>query len=370
MATLPEILDFFENLFPSSLAILDDRTGLAIKGERYQIVRILVALELNREIFNNILRNNIDFLYLHHPPLWTPLAQLSCDDPWSQMVTRLFHDGISVLAHHTNLDVCSGGIADQWVKLLQLTGSVRPLQPRRSTFFKIITYVPPDSLESVTQALFQAGAGKLGPYGSCSFQGDGIGTFLPLEGAQPFLGKIGHFEKTREIRVEVTLPDPGLLGFLVEAIKKNHPYQKPVIDIYPLFEEFSDSEGLGRIILLDQPLHTNELIDRLQQFPEIDSRSFLFFHQSSRILSKIALCPGSGGSLLETVRNEKVDAYISGDLSHHEIETLKLHQVDYFPIPHGAGERLALKMIFPLIKKYGHGRFPEIVFSFEDELPQ
>lgn len=368
MTTLQQLLDFFEYLYPSHFALPDDRTGLQIKGERNQISRVLVALELNQEVFHKVLKHQIDFLYLHHPPIWNPLFTLNNDDPWCWIITRLFHEGISVLAHHTNLDIYPGGIADQWISILQLNGEVKPISPRSSSAFKIITFIPPDYLETVAQSLFQNGAGIIGPYRSCSFQVEGIGTFLPLEGAHPFIGKVGNGEKVKEIRIEVNLSDPKLINQLVDAIKTTHPYQNPVIDIYPLYFNGSTSDGLGRFIALNQPLKWKTLIKHLKSLLKNESSLFSQKDYGNSLLQKIALCPGSGGSLLDKVILEKSDVYISGDLSHHEIEKLKLYHIDYIPVPHGDGERIGLKMIFANIKKSATELLPEVVFLFEDEL--
>ena len=368
MANLQQIIDFFENLFPTHLALPDDRTGLQIKGNRHQISRVLVALELNQEVFHKVLKHHIDFIYLHHPPIWNPFFTFSHDDPWCQIITQLFQEGTSVLAHHTNLDIIQGGIADQWIAILQLTGKVKPLFPKPTTEFKVVTFVPSDCLELVTQSLFQNGAGFIGQYSSCSFQIEGIGTFLPQEGAQPFLGKVGNFEKAKEIRVEVNLSNPKLINQLVTAVKKIHPYQNPVIDIYPLHPNSSVSEGLGRLIDLHKPMQWKDFISCLQPLLKNESSLVLGKDQNDVILQKIALCPGSGGSLLDLVLAEKPNVYISGDLNHHEIEKLKLYQIAYIPVPHGDGERLGLKMIFKSLKKTVVEGFPEVEFFFEDEL--
>jgi len=368
MATLQQLLDFFEYLFPTHFALPDDRTGLQIKGDRNQISRVLVALELNSEVFHKTLKYQIDFLYLHHPPIWNPIYTLTIDDPWCRMMTQLFHEGISVLAHHTNLDILPGGIADQWVSILKLQGKIKPLSSKSSHSFKIVTYVPPNYLETVTQALFQSGAGSIGQYRSCSFQIEGIGTFLPIEGAQPFIGKVGSLEKVKEIRIEMNFSDPHLVNQFIEAIKTSHPYQNPVIDIYSLFPNNLVLEGLGRVIDLKQPLKWNNLIQCLKSLLKNELTLPHWKNSDHHDLQKIALCPGSGGSLLENVIMEKPDVYISGDLNHHEIEKLKLYSIEYIPVPHGDGERLGFKMLFGNFKKTAHEHFPEVMFLFEDEL--
>ena len=99
--------------------------------------------------------------------------------------------------------------------------------------FKLVIFVPLSHLEAVRQAVCQAGAGKSGKYDNCSFYSVGTGTFRPLAGAKPFIGKQGKIAKVKEARLEVVVP-AKLLKQTVAALKKNHPYEEPAFDIIPL----------------------------------------------------------------------------------------------------------------------------------------
>jgi hypothetical protein len=98
---------------------------------------------------------------------------------------------------------------------------------------KIVVTVPEADAAKLRQAMGDAGAGKLGNYSHASFSVKGTGRFLPLEGAQPAVGKVGEPEEVAEERIEVTC-EKSKLDALVQAIRGSHPYEEPVIDIYPL----------------------------------------------------------------------------------------------------------------------------------------
>ncbi len=95
---------------------------------------------------------------------------------------------------------------------------------------KLTFYVPIDAKEKVKEALFMAGAGKLGAYENCSFETEGIGQFRPLPEANPSIGKIGILEKIPEVRVEMVLED-HILKAVVDALRRAHPYEVPAFDI-------------------------------------------------------------------------------------------------------------------------------------------
>ena len=61
----------------------------------------------------------------------------------------------------------------------------------------------------------------------------GVGRFKPEEGAHPAIGEVGKLEEVEEERIEVTVADE-FVSEIVAAIRAAHPYEEPVIDIYPL----------------------------------------------------------------------------------------------------------------------------------------
>ena len=69
--------------------------------------------------------------------------------------------------------------------------------------FQICFYVPATHAEEVKNALFRAGAGKIGNYSHCAWQVLGEGQFLPLSGSKAFIGSEDSLEKVPEYKVEV-----------------------------------------------------------------------------------------------------------------------------------------------------------------------
>lgn len=98
---------------------------------------------------------------------------------------------------------------------------------------KIVVTVPENSADKVRRAIGEAGGGRLGNYSHTSFSIKGVGRFLPREGANPSVGRMGQLESVAEERIEVTCRQDGIKP-VVAAIRASHPYEEPVIDIYPL----------------------------------------------------------------------------------------------------------------------------------------
>lgn len=97
--------------------------------------------------------------------------------------------------------------------------------------YKFIFTVPKDHLEVVKEAIFQAGAGRIGDYEHCAFVHEGVGCFRPMNGAKPFLGSVGVQEEVLEYRVE-TLCEEVNMQSVLSAFFRAHPYEVPAYDIF------------------------------------------------------------------------------------------------------------------------------------------
>lgn len=100
--------------------------------------------------------------------------------------------------------------------------------------YKLVIFVPEKAIEKVRTAVCSAGAGMIGKkYDHCTFCTRGTGTFRPLSGARPHIGKVGKLEKVREYRLE-TIVTKKHLKKVIAAMKRAHPYEEPAYDVYPL----------------------------------------------------------------------------------------------------------------------------------------
>lgn len=103
----------------------------------------------------------------------------------------------------------------------------------KSVIYKIAVYVPEKNLEAVKEAMFAAGAGRIGNYDACAWQVSGMGQFRPLKGSNPVFGKQNKLEKIAEYRVEMICPKQYIKK-VVDALKQAHPYEEPAYDVWRL----------------------------------------------------------------------------------------------------------------------------------------
>ena len=98
---------------------------------------------------------------------------------------------------------------------------------------KLGFYVPVEQKDSVKQALFAAGAGRIGNYDCCAWETLGQGQFRPLQGSQAFIGSVDELECVQEYRVEMVLADECKQA-VIDALHQSHPYETPAFDLVRL----------------------------------------------------------------------------------------------------------------------------------------
>ena len=100
---------------------------------------------------------------------------------------------------------------------------------------KLVWFVPEEALDATRDAVFAAGAGRIGNYERCSWYAAGTGTFEGGERSDPAIGEAGREERTPELRVETVVPAERA-NEVVQALLGAHPYEEVAYDLYPLVE--------------------------------------------------------------------------------------------------------------------------------------
>ena len=101
---------------------------------------------------------------------------------------------------------------------------------------KIFVTVPVENIDEVRNAICDAGAGIIGNYTYCSTTTKSVGTFIPNDFANPYLGEKNKMELVNEEKLEV-ICDINIVKKVITKLREVHPYEEPAIDIVPLIDE-------------------------------------------------------------------------------------------------------------------------------------
>ena len=99
--------------------------------------------------------------------------------------------------------------------------------------YKLEIFVPESHFDKVREALWSVDAGHIGGYDRCLSWSAVDSCWRPLAGTRPYLGQEGAVCAAREIKVEVCCTGRRLPETL-DAVKRAHPYEQPVINVLPL----------------------------------------------------------------------------------------------------------------------------------------
>lgn len=313
MTTIHDILECLEEIAPLSYQESYDNAGLLTGNSTEKVEGILISLDMTEAIVDEAIERKCNLIIAHHPIIFKGLKKLTGSNYVERTIIKAIKNNIALYAIHTNLDSISTGVNKKICDKLELINT-NILAPKEHTFKKLVTFIPQPETEKVMQALFAAGAGKVGNYKECSFQSSGNGTFYPLDQAQPNIGQIGQRENVLENRVEVIFEAP-LQNKIVSALLKNHPYEEPAYDVLQL-ENRNKLVGSGMIGELKAPMDELEYLHLIKK--QLNLKVLKHTTLTNKPIKKVAVCGGSGSFLIKNAIAAKADIFITGDVKYHE----------------------------------------------------
>jgi len=344
-----DIAAAIEKKVPLKLAQDWDNVGLLIGNPQANVKNILLTIDITQDVVTEAKRLKTDLIISYHPIIWDGLKNITTDGP-AGTVYNLIKAGISVFSIHTALDAAIGGVNDGLAEMIGIQDA-KPIgdyvdNPVGDNY-KVVVFVPIEAAAKVSNAVFAAGAGAIGNYRNCGFGSEGTGTFLPLKGAKPAVGKKGKLEKVPEIRFETIVPAEKL-DSVIAAMKKAHPYETPAFDVFKLYNTQSKF-GLGRIGKVVPPVRITQIINRIKKYTGAQAAGIV--GDEKRLVKTAAVCAGSCSKIINSVIAVKADCYITGELKHHHALAAQEAGLTCICLSHTVSERFILKKFAKQLQK-------------------
>lgn len=308
-----EVIDFLEQLAPPSLQESYDNAGLLVGDKNTEITGILVSLDCTEDVVEDAISQNCNLIVSHHPIVFSGLKRLNGKNYIERTVIKAIKNDVLIYAIHTNLDNVIDGVNAKIAERLGLKNT-RILHRKSGLLKKVVTFCPTEHVETVRNAMFDAGAGSIGNYDNCSFNVDGNGTFRGNENTKPFVGKKGETHQEKEVRIE-TIVSKFMLNKVLQAIKSSHPYEEVAFDVYPLENSWKEV-GSGMVGELEYEVDALEFLKSLKTSMKTDSVRYTLPHK--QMVKRIAICGGSGSFLLNKAISSRADVFITGDFKYHQ----------------------------------------------------
>ncbi len=346
-----QVLEHLGQAAPWDKSAAWDPVGLQLGDPGGRASIVAVCHEVTESVVAQVERIGVDLLVTYHPLIFRPTARLIAGRSPGGRAYRLIRQGTSLAVIHTNFDVAAGGVAEALADAIGLVATTGFGPTDSAEFLKVVTFVPAGAADLVAGALAAVGGGTIGNYTSCSFRSEGLGTFLPGDGAMPVTGVPGTLSREQEVRIEMTV-GAAQRDAVLRALIAAHPYEEPVFDVYRAVGNLGMA---GRVGASEGPVDLRGIMARVAE--ALGERGLRTGGDLTRAVETVAVVPGSGSAYIEAAAAAGADVLVTGDVTHHRMVEAGDRGLSIIDPGHLATERPGMRRLYDLVA----GIVPEAV---------
>ena len=344
---LKEISECIEELAPLSFQESYDNSGLLLGSNDKNINAAIITVDITEDVIDEAIQKKCTLIISHHPLIFSGLKRLYGNTYVERILLKVIKNDIAIYCVHTNIDNVINGVNSTLAQKIGLK-NLKILSPKSGLLRKLVTFCPTKHAEKVRNAIFDAGAGNIGNYSSCSFNTNGRGSFQASDETNPFVGKLNELHFENEVRIETIFP-VHKSSEIINAMLNVHPYEEVAYDIYPLENEFANV-GAGIIGELENEEDETVFLNRIKRICKVDC--LRHSKKSGKNVKTIAICGGSGSFLIDKAIASNADVFISGDIKYHDFFKAD-NKIVIADIGHFESEQFVKDLLYSiLIKKF------------------
>ena len=346
---IQEIITHLESFAPLAYQESYDNSGLLVGHPLQQINKALLTIDVTEAVIDEAIEHGCGLIIAHHPIIFKGMKRLNGYNEVERCLIKAIKNDIAIYAAHTNLDSVFGGVNSKICEKLELQ-NCKILAPIPQFLKKLVTFVPVADAEKVRTAIFEAGAGHIGNYDSCSYNINGQGTFRGNDKTNPYVGEKNQLHFEEEVRIETIFPK-HIQSKVIQALLQAHPYEEVAYDIYPLENDYQQA-GIGMIGELAEAMDEISFLKKLKAIfgCEVVKHTQLL----GKPIRKVAVCGGAGSSYLSKAIAQKADIFVSGDFKYHQFFDAE-KQIVIADIGHYESEQFTKEVFYELLTK----KFPK-----------
>jgi len=311
--TISSLISVLEKIAPLHLQEEYDNSGLILGNSKTDCSGVLLSLDVTEDVIHEAISQKCNLIIAHHPIVFKGLKKISGNNYVERVLLLAIKNDLAIYACHTNLDNVINGVNGYIADKLGLVNR-SILLPKNQLLQKLTVFVPGSHLNIVEEALFAAGAGRIGNYRECSFVSEGIGSFKPEINSHPVIGQIGVRNTDKEQKLEVIFP-AWLQSQVINAMKSAHLYEEVAYEVINLVNVHQEI-GAGIVGELSEETGESDFLNKINtvfQTKIIKHTSFL-----GKKVKRVAVCGGAGSFLIPLAIKAAADFYITADLKYHE----------------------------------------------------
>ncbi len=352
MPTIQNLLDELNRHFPWNRVEKWDSVGLHIGDKNAGIESVYVCYEVTDAALDAAATAGAGAIIAYHPLLFRPLASLDYADPTARLAARIVRENMALICVHSALDGASPphALGDALAAQLGLCDVRVGAASGAPKLVRIVTYVPPENLDAVRNAMWNAGAGKIGVlYDEASFVSAGQGTFRPLEGANPTVGTVSNREQVAELQLEIIALEADWPA-VVAALRAAHPYEEIAYNVTALLNnDKTGSYGPLRIGQVERQ-SLDSWIETVREKLNPPSIRVVVPDDFADV-ETVACSPGSGASFIGHLAPGTV--FVCADIKHHDALKARAGGVALLDVTHAATETKAVPLMASALENIG-----------------
>ena len=342
---IKQILTILEEMAPLAYAEDFDNVGLLVGDQESEATGVLVCHDALESVIEEAITKKCNLVVCFHPILFSGLKKITGKNYVERSILKAIKNDIAIYAIHTALDNHKNGVNKIFCDALGLK-KTKVLVPKQNFIQKLVTYTIPENVEQVRNALFDAGAGKIGNYEDCSFNSQGIGTYMGNENSNPEIGERFEFVETPEIKIEVTF-EKHLQNKILKTLFANHVYEEVAYEIYDL-QNTHQNIGLGMIGELENPMSETEFLTFVKD--KMQCGGIRHSALLGKSVSKVAVLGGSGSFAIKNAIQAGATMFLTADLKYHNFYEAE-NQIVLADIGHFESERYTKNYIVDFLKE-------------------
>ena len=313
---IQDVINLLEEFAPLAYAEDFDNVGLLVGDKNTKLSGVLVTLDTLESVVDEAIENKYNLIVSFHPIIFKGLKKITGKTYVERVILKAIKHDIAIYAIHTALDNAFQGVNDGICNQLELVNK-QILIPQTQTIKKLTTFVPKNEAEQLRTALFEAGAGSIGNYSNCSFNTEGIGTFMGNDVSSPTKGIRGITHKEEETQISVTY-SKHLESSILKTLFKTHSYEEVAYEITTL-ENKNQHIGIGMVAELKEPMEEFAFFNYLKT--KMNVTHIRHSALLGKPIKKIAVLGGSGSFAIEAAKASGAQIFITSDLKYHDFFT-------------------------------------------------
>ncbi|KJE95413.1 NIF3-like protein 1 [Capsaspora owczarzaki ATCC 30864] len=318
---LSKVLQTLKTFAPLRLAESWDNVGLLVEPvtKRRPIDKILLTIDLTERVVDEAAQHSIPLIIAYHPPIFAALKKLTAGATKERIAVKAIEHGIAIYSPHTSYDSVQGGINDWLASGLGEASAISVLQPH--TF-----HHDGDSQTS-------SGTHRASVYGLAGQLAELRTAIASILGSESSFATFSSNDSASRSKLEFKCQQSHL-GSLAALLAK-HAGNGVTWETHSLEKLPQPGTGQGRLVTLAQPTPLPQLLTKIKAHLQVEhvrialpsaavpaaqvppkTQAAALEHAKNVLVQKIALCAGSGSSVMRGVR---ADVYLTGEMGHHDV---------------------------------------------------